>query len=162
MTLADLRTVYEEVVEKQKAKDFLYHNYLHLKQNSSKQEALVAILQSGIDSYNQGQLEDAYSIFCKAIDFEADADAYHNRGTVCMDLGNLRHAIHDFTAAIMFVPDYSPPYTNRGLCIAQILADNGVMNNPLYSDIKNFAKTDLAKAVELGNAGARQYLNAMG
>jgi len=162
MTLADLRTVYEEVVEKQKAKDDLYHNYLYLKQNSSKQEALVAILQSGIDCYNQGRLEDAHSIFSKAIDFEADADAYHNRGTVCMDLGNLRHAIHDFTAAIMFAPTYSPPYTNRGLCIAQILVDNRALNNPVYNDIKNFAKADLTKAVNLGNTGARQYLDALG
>ena len=162
MTLPELRTVYEEVVEKQKAKDILYHNYLYLKQSSSKQEALLGILQLGIDSYNQGQLEDAYSIFSKAIDFEADADAYHNHGTVCMDLGNLRHAIHDFTAAIMFAPTYSPPYTNRGLCIAQTLADNRGLNNPQYVDIKEFAKADLAKAIELGNAGAKQYLNAMG
>lgn len=162
MTLLELRTVYKEIVEKQKTKEILYQNYLYLKQNSSKQEALVGILQLGIDSYNQGQLKEAYSIFSKAIDFEADADAYHNRGTVCMDLGNLRHAIHDFTAAIMFAPTYSPPYTNRGLCIAQILADNRVLNDSQYSDIKDFAKADLVKAVELGNASARQYLNAMG
>lgn len=161
MTLPELRTVYEEIIEKQKSKDILYQNYLYLKQSSSKQAELIKILEAGIMAYNEGEPKVAYAIFSKAIDFEADADAYYNRGSVCMDLGELRHAIHDFTAAIMFVPDYGPPYNNRGLCLAQVLADNGAINDSQYNDIKNLAKSDLTKAIELGNLEARRYLDAL-
>ena len=161
MTLSELRTVYEEVLEKQKSKDILYQNYLYIKQNSLKKEELIKMLELGIMMYNQGEPKMAYSVFSEAINFETDADAFYNRGTVCMDLGELRHAIHDFTAAIIFCPTYSPPYRNRGLSVAQTLARNSALNDPKYLDIKNFAKSDLMKAAELGDTEVQKYIERL-
>jgi len=130
-----------------------------MKSVSPKQAQLLQILQLGITQYNQGMFQEAYKTFTKAIDFEADADAYHNRGTTCMDLMKIEHAIHDFTAAIIFCPTYAMPYFNRALCMAQILSDNNALSNLSYSDIKEFIKRDLKKSMELGNENARQYLS---
>jgi len=158
MTLTELKKAIEQVKTRENMKDILYENYIQMKRLSNKQAKLVELLNLGINYYNTEQFDFAYSTFTKAIDFEADADAFHNRGTTCMDLNNLIQAIHDFTAAIIFCPTYASPYLNRGLCILQLLSDNGALNNYEYEDIKMFAKFDFQKAYQLGLQEANQYI----
>lgn len=162
MIITELREALRMIENKSKQADLLYQNYLHMKSISPKKEKLLEILQEGITFYNQGQFEKAYELFSEAINFEADADAFHNRGTTCMDLGNLIHAIHDFTAAIIFCPTYGPPYFNRALCVSQILADNNALDDIQNKDLKDFAKADLQKAIELGLSDANEYLKMLG
>ena len=158
MTLPELEENINQIIEKEKNKDMLYFSYLSIKKNSLKLDKLQEMVKKGIERYNEGNYKAAYQIFSEAIDFETDADAFYNRGTTCMDLGNLRIAIHDFTAAIIYCPTYGKPYLNRGLCVAQILSDNGALFNNQYADLKEFAKKDLKKAIELGHESAKQYL----
>lgn len=158
MTLIQLREAYNKVLQKQQMKETLYQNYLIMKSSSNKKEDMIQILQQGIDLYNRGLCTEAYRIFSLAINVEADADAYHNRGTACMDIGKFEQAIGDFTAAIIFCPTYSPPYLNRALCISQVLSDNDALDDLGYIDIKKIAIQDFKKAIELGSNTAEAYL----
>lgn len=159
MTPHKLRTTFDIIQQKQRQATAIYDAYLLVKQTSQKGDELKALLNLGISQYNAGLVDTAIDTFSKAITLEIDADAYHNRGTLFMQKRNVEFAIHDFTAAIMFCPQFPSPYINRALCLMSSLALNDLEYHRDYRDIKQFARQDFEKAKSLGSPLAAKHLS---
>jgi tetratricopeptide (TPR) repeat protein len=102
----------------------------------------------------RGQLDQAFTKYCEAIELENDyAEAYSNRGVVKSARGDLTGAIQDYQRALELKPDLGPAYYNlacaHGLRAKQQRdAENSVTDAPL-ADLEH-ALTYLEKALSYG------------
>ena len=156
--ISKLTEIIDKIIEREKNISMTSANYRLLKSTSKNRDKATHKVEEGIRSYNNDDLNSAYQLFSEAINIEADADAYFNRGVVCMDYRQLFNAITDFTAAILLFPIYANAYHNRALSILQILSENSALDN--YK-LVSFAKKDLTKSLELGNTESLQYLQGL-
>jgi tetratricopeptide (TPR) repeat protein len=83
-------------------------------------EDIAGFMESGIEAYREGKLEEALRSFSRIIESEtayAEANAaraHYNRGNVYYDQEQYSAAIEDFSRAIELEPDLSSAYFNRG------------------------------------------------
>lgn len=112
------------------------------------------LLFEGIKLYERDQNDAAYAKFeeCKAV--YANGDAWHHQGVINFQRENFERAFEEFSAAILLYKDYASAYRYRALSILLLLEENGQLNQS--SDLINFAKSNLRKAIELGDEAARE------
>lgn len=118
------------------------------------------LIKDGIRKYKSGNVQEAYADFEQSLKICTTADGYYNRGVVALDFENFSRAISDFTAAIIFHPEYANAYNNRAISImGALLGENNTVHPSEVKDIAKFAKNDFQRAVNLGNYQARSHLN---
>jgi len=81
---------------------------------------LEKLMLEALDIHSRRDFSSAVLLYNRLITMKLDpqlrALIYNHRGMALFALGEYRQALHDFTRATRFAPDYIRSYTNRGLC----------------------------------------------
>ena len=116
-----------------------------IQQQCAKQ--IEILINSGNESYKQGDLKTAIINFNKAIELNPkDANVNTIRGMVYNELGKFNEAIVDLNKAIEIDPKNSSAYNNRGFTYSQL----GKFNEAIV---------DLNKAIEIDPKNSSAYNN---
>lgn len=81
---------------------------------------LEKLMLEALDAHSRREFKYAIPLYNRLISMKLEpqlrALVYNHRGMAYFALGDYRQALHDFSQATRYAPDYARSFTNRGLC----------------------------------------------
>jgi tetratricopeptide (TPR) repeat protein len=131
-------------------------NALNASITPERRRQCETLLNEGMRLYQLDRNDEAYEKFEQSKAVYANGDAWHHQGVINFQKQNFGRAFEEFSAAIMLYKDYASAYRFRALCVLFLLEENNNLNQT--SELKDFARANLNKAISLGDAEAKRAL----
>ena len=94
---------------------------LYKKVRKTEPNNVVAIMLSGVLTFQLGQFELSLNLLSRAISLNPDyAEALNNRGNVFKEIKRFDEAMADYDKAISLKPDYAEALNNRGIILKNL------------------------------------------
>ena len=153
-----LLSSYPKVLKKEQDRSLVdaTMNALNASITPDRRRQSESLLNEGMRLYQLDKNDEAYQKFEQSKAICANGDAWHHQGVINFQKQNFGRAFEEFSAAIMLYKEYASAYRFRALCVLFLLEENGSLNQT--SELKDFAKANLSKAINLGDAEAKRAL----